>query len=63
MTAAGAGVFRNLGIPRPPITHAAADSNLRVQGSSPCAPTNPFKHLAKSAASIPTGRSAVIPTD
>ena len=36
--------------------------NQRVQGSSPCAPTNPFKHLWVAADFIPTLRSAVIPT-
>jgi hypothetical protein len=37
--------------------------NQRVQGSSPCAPTNPFNDLAEVALAIPTWRSAVIPTN
>ncbi len=36
--------------------------NQRVQGSSPCAPTNPFKGLGHARLFIPTKRSAVIPT-
>jgi hypothetical protein len=36
--------------------------NQRVQGSSPCAPTNHFNGLAETGTFIPTSRSAVIPT-
>jgi hypothetical protein len=36
--------------------------NQRVQGSSPCAPTKPFKDLAAVGIFIPTTRPGVIPT-
>ena len=37
--------------------------NQRVQGSSPCAPTNAFNDLLRSWLFIPTWRSAGIPTN
>jgi hypothetical protein len=36
--------------------------NQRVQGSSPCAPTNLFKDLEEIGSFVPTRRFAVIPT-
>jgi hypothetical protein len=37
--------------------------NQRVQGSSPCAPTNNFKDLADLYRAIPTNFWALIPTN
>ena len=37
--------------------------NQRVQGSSPCAPTNVFNPLADFGSAIPTSSRALIPTN